>query len=204
MKGNIYTLSYAAILSTVCALLLAGAASFTRPYQEANKEAEETLNILTALKVPLGEKVSSMELGEIYEANIKVQEQGKITLYVYSPADAGGKTEAVVVRFEGPALWGPVKGFLALEADMRTIRGITFYEQEETPGLGGEIVADWFRKQFEGKSILDADGKPGIIIKGKGATAQNQVDAISGATMTCDKIQEMINKTIDALTAATK
>lgn len=204
MKGNFYTLSYAGILSTVCALLLAATASFTRPYQEANKEAEETLNILTALKVPLGEKVSAMALREIYEENVKKQEQGEITLYVYSPADADGETEAVVVRFEGSALWGPVKGFLALESDMRTIRGITFYEQEETPGLGGEIVTDWFRQQFEGKSILDADGKPGIIIKGKGATAQNQVDAISGATMTCDKVQEMINKTIETLTAATK
>lgn len=202
MKGNIYTLSYAAILSTVCALLLAGAASFTGPYQEANKKAEETLNILTALKVPLDEKVSAAELGEIYEANVTEKQQGEITLYIYSPADAGGKTEGVVVRFEGPALWGPVKGFLALESDMRTIRGITFYEQEETPGLGGEIVTDWFRKQFEGKSILDAGGKPGIIIKGKGATAPNQVDAISGATMTCDKVQEMINKTIDAITGA--
>lgn len=203
MKGNVYTLSYAAILSTVCALLLAGAASFTRPYQQANREAEETLNILTALKVPLGENVSAAELGEIYEANVTAKQQGELTLYLYSPADAGGKTEAVVVRFEGPGLWGPIKGFLALEADMKTIRGITFYEQEETPGLGGEIVTDWFRKQFEGKYILDADGKPGIIIKGKGATARNQVHAISGATMTCVKVQEMINKTIDAITGAT-
>ena len=204
MKGNLYTLGYAGILGTVCALLLTAAASFTRPYQDANKKAEETLNILTALKVPLDENVSAKALGKILEENVKEQQQGELTLYVYSPPDAGGRTEAVVVRFEGMALWGPVKGFLALESDMRTVRGLTIYEQEETPGLGGEIVTDWFRQQFEGKSIIDAGGKPGILIKGKGATAQNQVDAISGATMTCDKVQEMINKTIEALTAATK
>ncbi len=115
------------------------------------------------------------------------------TTYVY---EVDGKVEATAMRFAGPGLWGPVKGFLALEEDMKTIRGMTIYEQEETPGLGGEIVEPWFRDQFVGKSIVDAAGVPGIIISTSGEPAANKVDGISGATMTCDKVQAMLNEAI--------
>lgn len=196
MKGNVYTLCYAGILGAVCAFMLTAAASFTAPYKAANEEAEEVLNILGALKVPFDEDTSSKELLDIFNADVRSEMRGDMELFVYSPEEAEGRTEAVVVRFIGPGLWGQVKGFLALESDMRTIRGLTFYHHEETPGLGGEISADWFRKQFIGKSIVDAAGKGGIVIRMGGGAANNEVDGITGATMTCDKVQEMLNKVI--------
>lgn len=197
MKGNVYTLVYSATLGTVCALLLTAAATFTKPYQDANKEAEEMLNILTALKIPFDEGATAKQLIEIYEANIKEQAASdELTYYEYRPASASGSLEAVAVRFAGPGLWAPVKGFLALEADKRTIRGITFYEQEETPGLGGDIVTDKFRNQFAGKSIVDSNGKAGIIIGPGKQSLSNGVDGITGATMTCDKVQQMINEVL--------
>ncbi len=196
MKGNVYTLFYAAVLGSVCALLLTAAASFTAPYKKANAEAEEALNILLALKVPLPANASAAQVLKLLEENVQQKKRGDITTYVYSPRDAAGKALAVAMRFAGPGLWGPVKGFLALEPDMKTIRGITFYEQEETPGLGGEIASPWFRDQFVGKSIVGPDGKPGIIIGKPGEQGMNKVDAISGATMTCDKVQAMLNEAI--------
>jgi Na+-transporting NADH:ubiquinone oxidoreductase subunit C len=89
-----------------------------------------------------------------------------------------------------------VEGLLALEPDMKTIRGVTFYKQEETPGLGGEIGSAWFQQQFKGKSIM-AGPKPGIrIIRGGAKSAPDAVDAITGATMTSEKVQAMLNRTI--------
>ncbi len=200
MKGSLYTLCYAAGLGTVCALLLTAAASFTHPYRAANAEAEEVLNILTALKVPFQEDSSAKQLVGIFNTNVREQSQGVLTFYVYSPPQAKGEQQAVAVRFSGPGLWGPIKGFLALESDRKTIRGITFYEQEETPGLGGQIVSDWFRNQFAGKSIVDESGNVGIIIRsGSGKPAQNQVDAITGATMTSDRVEAMLNVTIEKI-----
>ena len=196
MKGNVYTLCYAAVLGGVCAFLLTAAASFTAPYKAANEQAEEVLNILTALKVPFDEGASSQELLEVFNTNVRAESADDIELFVYSPKEASGKTEAVVVRFAGPGLWGQIKGFLALESDMRTIRGLTFYHHEETPGLGGEISADWFREQFVGKKIVDASGKGGIVIRMGGDLANNEDDGITGATMTCDKVQEMLNNVI--------
>jgi Na+-transporting NADH:ubiquinone oxidoreductase subunit C len=93
-------------------------------------------------------------------------------------------------------LWGPVEGFLCFEEDMRTISAVSFYKHEETPGLGGEISSAGFTGQFEGLAAVSADGRPGIAIVGDGASAPNEVDAISGATMTSDKVQDMLNRVI--------
>ena len=97
-------------------------------------------------------------------------------------------------------MWGPIRGFLALEADMRTIRGVTFHEQEETPGLGGEIASVWFQEQFKGKVIELPDGERGIHIRrGGGASGPNEVDAITGATMTSKKVEVMLNAVIERI-----
>ena len=196
MKGSLYALVYAAILGSTCALLLTAAASFTAPYKQANEDAEENLNILIVLKVPLQADVSSKQLVEIFETNVREGKRGEATTYEYCPPEANGQPRAIALQFSGPGLWGPIKGFLALEPDMKTVRGITFYEQEETPGLGGEIASSWFREQFEGKSIVDENGNPGVIIKSGGEPTSNKVDAISGATMTCNKVEAMLNEAI--------
>ena len=197
MKANIYTLVYAAVLGMVCALVLTFAASFTAPYQDANREAEERKNILLALNISIPDKASSEQLVEIYDKNVEEKKRGDITTYVYTPP--GDNNGAIAIRFSGPGLWGPIKGFLALDPKMTKIRGITFYEQEETPGLGGEIVKSSFRDKFVGLMIRDEAGNPGIIIKSGGETAANKVDGISGATMTCDKVQEMLNEAIKSI-----
>ena len=204
MKGSAYTICFAAVLGSACALLLTTAAALTKPYIEDNREAEEALNILLALRVPMPEKFSSkQEIIDLRDQNVETEESQvlddkgnpvTVETYIYSPAD--GKVEGVARRFVGKGLWGYVKGFLALEPDKRTIRGMTIYEQEETPGLGGEIVEPWFRDQFVGKSIVNEAGVPGIAIAVGGEPAPNKVDGISGATMTCDKVQAMLNEAI--------
>jgi Na+-transporting NADH:ubiquinone oxidoreductase subunit C len=132
---------------------------------------------------------------KLFDENVKQEDLGELTLYRYIQPEGSGQAEIMAVEFEGPGLWGPIKGFLALGADAETIRGLTFYEQEETPGLGGEIASESFRKQFEGKKIIDDTGNAGIVIKGGGATsAINEVDGITGATMTCDKVEAILSE----------
>ncbi|MBC8217730.1 MAG: FMN-binding protein [Planctomycetes bacterium] len=198
MKGSVYTLIYAAVLGTVCATVLTFAAKFTEDYQEANRKAEEALNILLALNVPGAESATPKEVLALRDEKVQEVEKDGIMTYVYSPGGANAQPEAVAIRFAGLGLWGPIKGFLAMDPDLTKILGITFYEQKETAGLGGEIVKDWFRARFKGLSLRGADGKPGIII-GAGEEAPNRVDGITGATMTCDKVQEMLNEAIKGI-----
>ena len=204
-RQNIYTLCFAVILGLVCATMLTAAADFTRQRQADNQKAEEIRNILTALKVPFDTQADAGELIITFERDVIeefVGQEDSLMLYVYKP-EGSDAVVAVAVRFAGPGLWGPIKGFLALEPDYKTIRGVTFYEQEETPGLGGEIVTDSFRGRFEGKHIVDEQDKWGIdiISGGNEQTGINEVAGISGATMTCDKVEEMINVIIETLAA---
>ena len=203
IRQSIYTVCFAIILGLICATLLTAAAEFTRPRQEENKKAEEIRNILSALKIPFETDASPASLIEIFERDVTEQAVGQdepLTIYAYKPKGSDG-VKAVAVRFSGPGLWAPIKGFLALEPDYKTIRGISFYQQEETPGLGGEIVTQSFRDPFTGKQIIDEQGQWGIDIIAGGADAAgvNEVAGITGATITCDKVEEMINVIIEAL-----
>ena len=88
-----------------------------------------------------------------------------------------------------------IGGFLALDADKNTIYGINFNHESETPGLGAEIVTEKFRSQFPGKHIKNAAGEVvsvAVLKAGKIAEGQEQVDALSGATITCDGVTTML------------
>ena len=197
-KGNLYTIAYAAVLGIVCALLLTGADAFVAPYREANAKAEEVRNILGVLGIPFDTRSPSQELLDLFDNAVRVEQRDDLTLYLFLKQDAEETVEAIAVPFAGPGLWGRIEGFISLEPDMKTIRGVAFHKQEETPGLGGEIVSQWFRDQFKGKSIESEAGEAGIrILRGGGATAPNEVDGITGATMTCDKVEAMLNAVIE-------
>ncbi len=199
MKGSLYALIYAAVLGSVCALLLTAVADVTAPFRQANAEAEEILNVLMVLDVNLPHDTSAKQLKEVFKNNVREEQRNGIEAFVRFQPGAQGQVQAIALRFSGLGLWGPIKGFLALEPDMKTIRGLTFYEQNETPGLGGKIAEKWFRDQFAGKSIEDKDGNPGFVISSSGDPAPNKVDGITGATMTCDKVQKMLNKVINKI-----
>ena len=194
MKDNLHTLLYAVVLGLVCATALTGVDRFTAERKQANAKAEEIRNILGVLGVQFDSDASSDELIKIFDENVRGENLGGLATYTYLSSEGGSSVRAVA--FDGAGLWGPIKGFLSLNMDKETIVGISFYEQEETPGLGGEIASPGFRQQFEGKTIRDVMGNPGILICRGGASAPNGVDAITGATMTCDKVEAMLNVVI--------
>ena len=196
MRNSLYTLLYAVVLGLICATALTAVDRFTADRKQANAKAEKIRNILGVLGVPFNSDASSEDLVKIYNDNVSEKPLGKLTTYVYRSSSGNSDVEAVAVPFAGPGLWGPIKGFLAMNMDKETIIGITFYQQEETPGLGGEISSQWFRRRFEGRTIRNLAGKPGIRIRRGGAKALNEVDAITGATMTCDKVEAMLNAVI--------
>jgi Na+-transporting NADH:ubiquinone oxidoreductase subunit C len=203
MKGNLQTIVYTAVLGAVCATLLAGVEQLTGPYKQANAQAERMRNILEVLQVPFPKESGPQELAEIFTVNVHEENPGELLAYVYTTPEDENKAQAFAVEFEGRGLWGPIRGFLALRPDMRTIQDITFYEQEETPGLGGEIASSWFRERFKSRKIINADGKSGIRIRRTGETpAENELDAITGATMTCKKLETILNETIEKIVRA--
>ncbi len=108
------------------------------------------------------------------------------------------RLDAVILPIRGSGLWSTMYGYLALNADLDTIRGITFYEHGETPGLGGEIENPVWQSTWQGKKIYSGKGvvdfkvtKGGI--KAKGEKALHRVDGISGATLTSNGVDNLLH-----------
>ncbi len=106
------------------------------------------------------------------------------------------QVDQVVIGVEGLGMWGTVYGFLSLGRDANTVRGLTYYEHRETPGLGGEIGNPSWLALWEGRKSYDEQGKPGIkVIKGQAGPPEKdplQVDGISGATVTSVAITRLM------------
>ncbi len=78
--------------------------------------------------------------------------------FVYEIKDEDGGIEGYVLPIYGKGLWSTLRGFLAMQADGRTVRGITFYEHAETPGLGGEVDNPKWKGQWPDKVAVDEQG----------------------------------------------
>jgi Na+-transporting NADH:ubiquinone oxidoreductase subunit C len=115
---------------------------------------------------------------------------------VYQVAAADGSVEQIVLPIEGMGMWGTMYGFLALDRDGNTVRGLTFYEQKETPGLGGEIANPKWQALWIGRKAYDANWAPQLmVIKGQaGPPAQDphRVDGMSGATITSNGVTRVV------------
>lgn len=111
---------------------------------------------------------------------------------VYLKRDEAGKPELVVLPIQGYGLWGTIYGFLTLESDMNTIKGISFYEHKETPGLGARIEEPEWRAKWTGIQSYDEDGNVATGVTKAGTPKENWVDGISGATLTGRGVSNMI------------
>jgi len=124
----------------------------------------------------------------------------------------GGTIKSIIMPVSGYGLWSTLYGFLSVDADGQTVQSINFYDQKETPGLGGEVVNPKWRALWKGKkvyaetdqpsqvkgSIEDADiGEPALaLIKGvvdnDKPGSQYQVDGLAGATLTSTGVTNLV------------
>ncbi len=112
-------------------------------------------------------------------------------LYVF---DYNGE-KIYVVTVRGSGLWDEIWGNIALASDFKTVVGASFDHKGETPGLGAEIKDNpSFSAQFTGKKIRSEAGEYTSIVVRKGGARNpvNEVDGISGATVTADGVGDML------------
>ena len=103
---------------------------------------------------------------------------------VYEVVDSG-QVKAIILPVEGKGLWSTLYGYVSLESDAETVKGLTFYQHAETPGLGGEVDNPKWKGQWPGKQIHDAQGEVALqVMKGRSKDPKHQVDGLSGATLT--------------------
>ncbi|KAF0809442.1 Na(+)-translocating NADH-quinone reductase subunit C [Alcanivorax sp. S71-1-4] len=125
-----------------------------------------------------------------------IRRQAKVA-EVYLSRDDNGDLTSIILPVHGYGLWSTLYGFLSLEPDAETVKGLVFYEHAETPGLGGEVDNPRWRGIWEGKALFDEQGNVAIqVIKGSvdGSTpdAEHKVDGLSGATLTSNGVSNLV------------
>lgn len=217
-NSDIYAIIYSAVVVVIVAFLLAGVSSLLKPMQDANVELDKKKQILASLNErELADVAATYDelivadpiinaAGEVVaeEGGFEVKNDdvndGNLPLYI---ADING-AKKYIVPMTGNGLWGGIWGYIALNDDCNTIYGVYFSHASETPGLGAEIAADKFQNGFtkdkDGnpvvKKVYDEEGNVALSVeKGKGkAAAEYHIDAVSGATLTCNGVDDMFKR----------
>ena len=133
--------------------------------------------------------------GSVLDAKIDVailkRREHRSHVYMVKKSKSDSTPRMYIFPIRGKGLWSTLRGFLAIDTDLKTIRGITYYEHAETPGLGGEVDNPDWKKKWPGKIAIDDAGKV-IIRVTKTASSNSDVDALSGATITSNGVTNML------------
>lgn len=210
-QSNTYVFLFTSLITIIAGFLLALASTALDARKDLNVAIDIKKNILRSLEFVESADApwTTDQILTLFDEKINgfvVDDQGNIVenkqaseldpkvdsnlFPIYCRKSHSGSIEGYSIPISGKGLWSTIYGYIALEADGITIKGITFYKHGETPGLGGEVEKTWFTHNFKGKKIVDENGQlVGVqVVKGKmdptSAEAYYQVDGISGATMT--------------------
>jgi Na+-transporting NADH:ubiquinone oxidoreductase subunit C len=126
----------------------------------------------------------------------KIKRQAKYApVYLVKEDD---KVKTIILPVHGYGLWSTMYGFLAIENDLNTVVGLKFYDQKETPGLGGEVENPLWRAQWEAKKLHDEQDQLRIaVLKGTvdktREESQYQVDGLAGSTITSRGVTNLLH-----------
>ncbi len=216
-ESNVYTVTYAVIMTVIVAVALAFLATSLQPRQYANEQLSTKMDILKAVGL---DDLEKEEAARVYDERIegivlnvdmemtsdtvnaldidlakegkKPMEERRYPLWKYTE----GEDVRYIVPMSGSGLWDRIWGYVALEDDYATIAGISMDHKAETPGLGAEIKdnPEDYNAPYVGKSIYNDEGEFVAVKMKKGSKddPDHQIDAITGATITSDGVNEML------------
>lgn len=219
-QGNAYTILYASVMVVVVATLLAVISVSLKPMQQANIEIDKKKQILSSVNLAAttqnavelyskyitesyvvdaqGAKIEGQDAFTVDMAAQVKKPQADRQLPVFVATLDNGDLKYILPLY-GAGLWGPIWGYIAVDADGNTIYGSYYAHQGETPGLGAEIENPDFQKQFVGKHLfVDGVMKPVDVMKvgQKPTDGSEYVDAVSGGTITSKGVQDMLDNSL--------
>mgnify|MGYP003087078984 FL=1 len=220
-NSNSYTIIYSVIIVVIVAFLLAFVFQALKPMQDANVALDKKKQILNSLNIrDLNDAQADAKYKEVVVADRVIDEKGKVLLPgTTGGEDAGFKLESKdykegklalyicrvnvetmnVIPVYGMGLWGPISGYIALNADKSTVYGVYFNHESETAGLGAEIKDNkaW-QEKFQGKKLFkNGDDKAiALSVEKKVEDPTTQVDAVTGATLTSNGVRDMLHEAL--------
>jgi Na+-transporting NADH:ubiquinone oxidoreductase subunit C len=211
VNSNAYIIIYSVVMVVIVAVLLSVTSLSLQERQGENILNEKKQQIVKAL----GENPETASYADVVAEAAMLDKngnkiEGKNDTDIFNAlGDLTASFEAgeypifkaangsVVLPVYGAGLWGPVWGYIALEPDMNTVKGIVMDHSGETPGLGAEITTDKVQSSFVGKTIFEGNDFVSVSMRKGGATNNHEVDAISGGTKTCDGVNAMLKEGLE-------
>jgi Na+-transporting NADH:ubiquinone oxidoreductase subunit C len=224
-SSNKYIITFIIIMTVVAAVSLAGMRDLTLAISTKNEEIFNKRSVLLTVNDYLGKGInvnnlSDEEVLKMFKNQVeqvvlnldgevvpnvlaekvdlavekkKAEVDRLLPLFVFNSE----KEKFYILSVRGSGLWDEIWGNIAVKSDLNTIAGVTFDHKGETPGLGAEIKDNpSFPGQFIGKQIFK-DGEVAVLVrKGGSQDTTYEVDGISGATITCDGVTEMLQRGI--------
>lgn len=170
------------VLGSVCVGLILGINSYTEPIIEANDEIVVRTTVLDAA----GLVFTPSTIDRVFQESIREEVTDDGTTYYLTPKGN------YIFQFQGRGLWGLISGVVTMNSDLITIENIRIISQIETPGLGARIEEKEYLAQFKNKKM-----DPRLVLSlRKKAIADNEIDTISGASITAIALVNMINESV--------
>ena len=225
-RSNTYIIIFTAIMTIVIGGVLSFTSQILGPAQKKSIELDTKSQILSAVMSVdkktdvLGiydQRIQSLVVdykGEIIEVdekgnpivpenvniskNFKMEpEERALPVFKYMSEANPDQVEAYILPLYGNGLWNRIYGFVALENDMNTIKGISFGHIQETPGLGARIASAEIQDRYKDKKIYEGDKLVSVTmqkgeVKDPSQFGPHEVDGMSGSTLTAKGVNAML------------
>lgn len=193
MKSNRwFPVFYMLIVTAFFSAIIISLSIATREQVKANETLALEKAVLQVLPELYEEGMSGAQIHQRFTD--KVDQPSETTGNAWAVKKNGGP-QAYAVPLDGQGFWATIKGVIGVAEDRKTVTGLAFYEQNETPGLGAEIEKASWREQFKGKKL--SDGGKALTMKRPGEPAgEHDVNAVTGATQTSVRLAKIINDSV--------
>ncbi len=185
MKKIITSTLILVAITLVAGLALATVYQVTKdPIAAAEQKAKEN-----AYRMVMPDADSFLAVGVLESEQYPIDKEGILINECLTAADASGNFIGHVVNVTSPNGYGGDITIAVGILEDGTIKGISVISQSETAGLGAVCAEDKFTGQFAGiKGFVE-------YVK-TGKTEPNEIDAISGATITTRAVTEAVNTAV--------
>ena len=193
-NNNAYIIIYSVVLVLIVAFCLAFVYTSLKERQDANVALDIKKQVLASLDIRdfADDADAEAKYAAIVQKTDTVDVETKSVIY-YCQLDGQQK---YILYVKGMGLWGPIWGYIALNADKKTVYGAYFNHDSETAGLGAEIKdSKAWQDLFKGKTAVE-NGNVVLTVKKstdiKPEERNSAVDGVTGATLTSNGVDLML------------
>lgn len=180
MKPAVRIVVVLTFISALAAAILTLFAVYTQPYIDRNAAA--------ALNKAVGDVLGGVSA---FEPLVDEKE-----LRIYRGRDADGQVVGYAVYAVGSGFQDKIALIFGVSPDFSRLLTLTILDQKDTPGLGAKITeAEPFLQYWRNRSLA----KPLIFAKppkSRDALAENEVNAVSGATISSKAVVGIVNEAV--------